>query len=1574
MTLFCGIRAKFWKKPAAVESLARDIGISAAPSSVPVSDLAAELWDAAYNEAKRREGKLVEAYETILSAQQLLSAQLEKDAGQDFSAPMADDPYQLQDLSLHQNVIPADPMKRRQKMQGLLKDGMKRAERKAKFQKGVETAAEIVSMFKEVVDKAIQASPQAALAWVGVCVVLQLFLNPIEEVSASRSGIAYVVSRMEYYWNMPSLLFHENIQDTWSDSAGPAMQMKESITELYTILLLYEMKTVCYHHRNRFIQITRSLFKLDGWKTELSDIKDAERVLEARSLQYNTGKIRKDLGRLFDWSETHNAKLDDLAAAVEKQTTAYHEQQAQKKAADELKKRNRLKKDLFASDSADDKKRIEETEGGLLDEAYAWILQSTEFLAWKDNPDYRLLWINGDAGKGKTMMLCGVINELEATQDSATVSYFFCQASNDSLNSAVAVLRGLIYSLISKRPFLMKHVEARYNGHDSSLFKNHNAWIVVQEIFLNMIRDPALGCVYLLIDALDECITSLDELMRLVNLGHDEAPQVTWVLTSRPWPEIELSLRKVACKGTLSLEDSSNAISEAVALFTRIKADQLAEEMAYHPSTKEAVLHHLSENAGNTFLWVSLVCEVLKREPAWNVNKQTLENLPHGLRAIYQRMTKHIRDSGDKGLIYARVLKNAMVACRPLSLLELITSVEELQDIADQPEQIRDVVRRCGSFLSIQQGFVYFVHYSAKEYLTEHETEWSVDGVNPHYTMVSRALHVMSTDLKRDMYCLKAPDSRADTVQPPIPDTLAPLRYSCLYWGDHLNELRAANSTLYNRVASAEGPLQRFLTTAFLYWIEAISLCNNLGKGIAMMAQLHGHLEDSSTVSNTKTERHDNDFKSLVTDAYRFIMYHHPTIERYPLQVYSSALTFSPSNSKIAKIFWSEKPKEISIIRNPHREWNSCLQTLEYEHCGSRRVALTPCSTLLATSSGGAVRVFDVRNSTPLCTFYHGAGNAIDIAISPDTMFVATAGDTVALWSSKTGRCIRIFDGHRLRATTIHFSPDSKCVLSGSKDETLKEWDIDQGKCLDTYKHDAPVASAVYSHDGTLIAADCERGLSNGIYIFSCQSKMPIKKYWARGIISPLAFSHDSSLVAWTTRNGIHSWKWETEEIPFSVTTDIEPRSRVQFLHGLDIAVTCCADFTLKIWRVATGECLQTLTGHGDRVSSIAVSRNMTLASASWEGAVKLWKVDSAQWSGQAAVKQDEAGSTSGSYDATTSHAYLPYNFFVSSGVGNGKTTIWSMEDGKRVLDLTSCHPELFVKVFALSSDNRFLAAGYAVEGKAEDEEIETERSVVRILDLSEPGWKETRERHQSYITAVRFSPDSSLVASSACDRTIKIWKSTTRELLQTLQHEYEVTDVMFANDKRLLSVSPGGVFNIWDVSGTRLQTLNLGTQLRYDDRMAVSSDATHLAIITYHMRMRALKILNLDDGAMSGPLDIDATVKVTEFTADRLHLQTCLGVVKIPRPENGWLALQRTLDGVQYQGAGIEEVKVGYRGPMPGASAPMDTYFYERWITHNGKPIVRMSSDYQSGQCYVSRDRIGMLPPGQDLLLYSVS
>jgi len=123
-------------------------------------DLRERLWNRAYDQAREDDSAAVEAYEKILSI--WLSEQQNGVMGSQSSA-----------IS-HQNEIAKDVVERRSQMQILVELGLSRTEKHARDTQKVGDGMQAVLTIKELVGKAVQASPQAAIAWVGVCFALEV--------------------------------------------------------------------------------------------------------------------------------------------------------------------------------------------------------------------------------------------------------------------------------------------------------------------------------------------------------------------------------------------------------------------------------------------------------------------------------------------------------------------------------------------------------------------------------------------------------------------------------------------------------------------------------------------------------------------------------------------------------------------------------------------------------------------------------------------------------------------------------------------------------------------------------------------------------------------------------------------------------------------------------------------------------------------------------------------------------------------------------------------------------------------------------------------------------------------------------------------------------------------------------------------------------------------------------------------------------------------------------------------------------------------------------------------------------
>ncbi|KAK7425146.1 hypothetical protein QQX98_000060 [Neonectria punicea] len=450
------------------------------------------LWNRAYDALKEEDSQLVDTYERLLSHE------------------LEGDPTST-DLSSQKNSIEQDSLeKRRHQMTQLVVAGLKKTEREANVKRDVEKGMQAVSSTKALMDAAVKAYPEASLAWAGVCIILEMLASPVKQTTANREGIAYVISRMEWYRRLSSLLLDEN--KAKGNHGGLRDELEKHVVALYKTLLAYQMKSVYSYYRSRHIVFWRDVVTLDDWSDTLETIYHSEKTVRENSAAYNTESIK---GRLENLAEAAKSQQETLLPGIHQanrdHTAAQREMLQEKETMECL-------KHLRATDPRDDKKRIERTKGGFLTDASKWILHHPDFRHWRDDDQSQLLWIKGDPGKGKTMLLIGIVKELElasalADNPTAKPAYFLCQDSDSRHNNATAVLRSLIYLLVVQRPLLMSHLRKKYDHAGEGLFKDVNAFVALSEVFATMLRDPSITKAYIIVDALDECETDQKHLI-----------------------------------------------------------------------------------------------------------------------------------------------------------------------------------------------------------------------------------------------------------------------------------------------------------------------------------------------------------------------------------------------------------------------------------------------------------------------------------------------------------------------------------------------------------------------------------------------------------------------------------------------------------------------------------------------------------------------------------------------------------------------------------------------------------------------------------------------------------------------------------------------------------------------------------------------------------------------------------------------------------------------------------------------------------------------------------------------------
>ncbi|KAI8653760.1 NACHT domain-containing protein [Fusarium sp. Ph1] len=897
------------------------------------------IWNSAYDKAKEDEPRLVEAYEKILSA-------CLGDA----------DPAPLDGGST--NVIKQDADARQDQMRQLVEKGLEKIERGAKAKEKVKEGMQPIKNVKDLVASAVKSEPSAAVAWVGITTFM--------EVSISFSHGA--------------------------DESTTKLQelLEKHIVSLYKKLLVYQMKSVYLYNKHWAAVFARDLVKIDDWQDKVDSIKKAEEAIREKIRQKNSELLKSRLARI-------DGKLGHLRLDIQAVTSAVGgvESAVNKQTRGLLKihydeKDSECLKDLHIVNPQTHKKQLEKTKGGLLKDSYRWILDNDDFRGFRGDPGRRLLWIKGDPGKGKTMLLCGIIDELEK-ESTNPLSYFFCQATQDNLRSVISVLRGLVWLLCKKHSELMPCVRAVYDMEGKICFSD---LFSLKGILGSMLQKPCLQSAVLIVDALDECsyqthdVVEREELIDLI---------------------IELS---------------------------EYKTDELAHNKLYDEETKEAVLQRLLAGANDTFLWVALICKELARpvvRPRETLTK--LYHLPIGLEDLHIRMLEQIVTS-EYSSFCLQILAFACIAYRPLSLDELQVLMPDLHGYG--PEELRDLIGECGSFLTLQGDVIYFVHQSAQDFLIDGgKDEIFPSGIHEQHRVLFRRSLEAPTVLKRDLYGLKSPGVFVEDITSPDPDPLSPLRYASLYWIDHFeNTNKSRNMSDYKAI-------EEFLREKYLYWLETLSLQRVLEQGPGKLQRLKNIACDSKV----------KDLDYLVEDARRFVFSYWQVISEAPLQLYASALVFSPTSSLIRQLFRHEEPSWLARKPRPEPSWSDCILKFRRSKVsfGFNRVAISPDRKLLSRLHRDTVEISNLGwiHSTH-STKVNDWATRVQFAPNGEQLAVGSGRGVVELLDAKSGQPIQQLMGHEDDIEVLTFSPDGKLLASASSEEIML-WNLGTGRRLQIF-------------------------------------------------------------------------------------------------------------------------------------------------------------------------------------------------------------------------------------------------------------------------------------------------------------------------------------------------------------------------------------------------------------------------------------------------------------------------------------------------------------------------------------------
>ncbi|MEH1965564.1 nSTAND1 domain-containing NTPase [Nostoc sp.] len=504
-------------------------------------------------------------------------------------------------------------------------------------------------------------------------------------------------------------------------------------------------------------------------------------------------------------------------------------------------------------------------------------------------------------------------------------------------------------------------------------------------------------------------------------------------------------------------------------------------------------------------------------------------------------------------------------------------------------------------------------------------------------------------------------------------------------------------------------------------------------------------------------------------------------------------------------------------------------------------------------------------------------GETVDGSFSPDGQTIALVrNDHTVELSTSNGKLIAILKGHKDRVSEIKFSRDGHTLATVSKDKTIKLWKRN-GTLLTTLEiDDVESANIGLSSNGETLTI---LGGDNTVKFWRQDGNL-IKTLPGQGSnLMIVDFSPDGEILA-IRNQGDDANKVQLWRIDGTLLTTLPGQGKdikfVYFSPDSQTVVTINSDAKVQFWR-RDGTLLSTFN---KSVSDFSPDFQILVTSEEGSKKVQLWRRDGTLITTIQLKKERSYGSFNFSSDGQT--LAIPIygntegwqdiwridgtfitkvqnledfnsdskNLFISTA--ENKLQLWR-NDGtllRTIQGFDKNQIERFDYKYDFSSDGKTLALVkqkntvqlWQIDAKAgtlitTPQKIEGDRSSwvsdVRFIpnsdtlavtwhDYTVKLWQidnqvgkqaqlsKTFRGHSDWVTSVSISPDGKMIASASYDKTIKLWRRD-GTLVNTLQgHTDKVNSVSFSPDGEMIaSASDDKTIKLWQRDGTLIKTLD---------------------------------------------------------------------------------------------------------------------------------------------------------------------
>ena len=673
-----------------------------------------------------------------------------------------------------------------------------------------------------------------------------------------------------------------------------------------------------------------------------------------------------------------------------------------------------------------------------------WFLEEKSYLEWlhvRDSAPF-LLWVNGGAATGKSVLSSFIVNSL--VEKGVSCQYFFIRFGDQRKRTLSLLLRSIAYQIARSLPdFSQRVLQLVDEAIDFETADPRTIWErIFKSILFHMEECQPL---YWIIDGLDEA----DDPRALIRLFSDismSSVPIRILLVGRKTSEIEAVFQKAPKVLKPSLISIEGHLTDLHCY--------IHQELSIYGTTEynESIVQRVVKGAQNNFLvssvniwvpcqavlihqWVRLAVDKLNLCHTQADVELALQQLPVGMEALYDRMALSIAQNPsatDKALA-STILQSVTCSLRVLTVAELSQALHD--DTSKMLDFQRSIVNLCCGFVVIDNGGnVAMIHQTAREYL--------LSGNDRPFRVDKDAAHTQV--FLSCMRCLMAIGLRAKVKEKQKPEFLD---YAAGSWSSHLK----SSPIDCGQVVEV---LNKFLTGYWvLTWIQVLAT----SKQLRVLIQASKHLSKYSAkqkeydIAQNEKDLHivkQELIKSWAEDFMKIVGKFGMILRRNPESIYKLIPPFCPQNSAIYQQFGKMQEKSLLVSGLSSENWDDSLARISFGF-GNYASSISAAGAQIAilVSSGSVVlydsSIFEEATASPI---KHGE-RVYRMELNSTGTLLATYGYlTTKIWEVSTGNCKISVENleSRPRPLAMLLTNNSTMLLVGTDDRRIRSLDLNQ--------------------------------------------------------------------------------------------------------------------------------------------------------------------------------------------------------------------------------------------------------------------------------------------------------------------------------------------------------------------------------------------------------------------------------------------------------------------------------------------------------------------------------------------------